>query len=713
MRDGFAESALVAIEFHAALDLVADHAVSALGAARVRALRPRTDPWLVAHELDRVEQYAVRLGAGDDLAPEPFDDVTTALARLRLEGSVLEGAELAAVGRVLTAARAVHGRLTRVAQTAPLVAALAAPLPPRELEDALATSLEPDGMVRDAASRDLARARREVREARETLIRKLGALAASLDSRLVPSDATPTLRGGRYVIPVRREARARLGGIVHDESATHATLFVEPAEAIELGNQLREAEAAEAREVTRVLRTLTERLRPHADAIDGGFEMLIAADCCSARARFALDARATRPEVGDGGALAIVHGRHPLLLRGEAPAVALVPGGYRANGATDDDVATSPSSGAVPFHLALEPGERTVLVSGPNTGGKTVLLKAVGLVVALAQSGVIPPVGPATRLPVFAALFADIGDRQSIQESLSTFSAHVAAIKDVLEGADARSLVLLDELGTGTDPAEGAALAGAVLRALTARGATTIATTHLGSLKELAEREPGIVNGSLQFDAATLTPTFRFTKGIPGRSYGLAIARRLGVDPSVLEEAERALPADLRALETTLAQLEQRIQDADRRDAELAAREAELNVEDGGLARARAEVAAREEDVRRREKELERSAKKAQRAYLLEARAEVEKAIAMARDAQREREARRMVEEAIAATAAREESPLQLPDLPAGPVSPGDRVRIATLGIEGQLETVQGNEATVLVRGRRVRVPAATLSPVH
>jgi DNA mismatch repair protein MutS2 len=687
MREGFAESALAAIEFHAALDLVADHAVSALGAARVRALRPQTDPWMVAHELDRVEQYAVRLDAGDDLAPEPFADVSAALERLRLEGSVLEGAELAELGRVLAAARQVHGRLTRVAQTAPLVAALAAPVPPRELEVALETALEPDGLVRDAASRDLARARHDVREVRETLVRKLGAIAASLDSRLVPPDATPTLRGGRYVIPVRREARARLGGIVHDESATHATLFVEPAEAIELGNQLREAEAAEAREVMRVLRSLTDRLRPHADALDADFEMLTTADCCSARARFALAAGASRPQVAAGGSFAIVKGAHPLLLRGETQ--------------------------AVPFQLVLEPEERTVLVSGPNTGGKTVLLKAVGLIVTLAQSGVIPPVGPATRLPVFAKLFADIGDRQSIQESLSTFSAHVAAIKDVLEGADARSLVLLDELGTGTDPAEGAALAGSVLRALTARGATTIATTHLGSLKELAEREPGIVNGSLQFDAATLTPTFRFTKGIPGRSYGLAIARRLGVDPAVLEEAERALPADLRALETTLAQLEARIQEVDRREADVAARTAELDVEDGGLARARAELAAREEEVRRREKELERTAKRAQRAYLLEARAEVEKAIALARDTQREREARRLVEEAIAATAAREDSPLQLPDLPAGPVSPGDQVRIASLGIEGKLEAVQGNEATVLVRGRRVRVPAATLSPVH
>lgn len=280
-------------------------------------------------------------------------------------------------------------------------------------------------------------------------------------------------------------------------------------------------------------------------------------------------------------------------------------------------------------------------------------------------------------------------------------------------GADARSLVLLDELGTGTDPAEGAALAGSVLRALTARGAITLATTHLGSLKELAEREAGIVNGSLHFDAASLRPTFRFTKGVPGRSYGLAIARRLGMDAAVLAEAERTLPDDLRALETTLADLERRIQETDRREAALAAQGAHLDAAKAELERERGELAGKEEEVRRREKELERAAKKAQRAYLLEARAEVEKAITLARDAQKEREARRVVEEAIAAATTREESLLALPDLPSGPVAPGDRVRIASLGVEGQLETVQGGEATVLVRGRRVRVPAATLSPVH
>jgi len=704
MTEGFAESALAAIEFPAALDLVAQHAVSAQGAARVRALRPRSDAFLVRRELDRVAQCLDRLAAGDDVRAEPFPDVAPALARLRLEGAVLEGRELADVGAMLAAARAVHGRLARLARPAPLVAALASEPPPREHEDALAAALEPDGLVKDAASRDLAAARRDVRDVREALVARLGGILGSLDPRLVPPDAVATVRGGRYVVPVRREARARLGGIVHDESATHATLFVEPSETIELGNRLREAEAAEARAVLRVLRTLTERLRPHADALEAAVEMLTAADACAARARFAAEADACPPAVVERGEapLALVRAAHPLLLGGERP--------------------------AVPFDLVLEPGERTVLVSGPNTGGKTVLLKAVGLTVALAQAGVLPPVGPGTRLPVFGALFTDIGDRQSIQESLSTFSAHVAALKEVLEGAGDGALALLDELGTGTDPAEGAALAAGVLRALTARGCTTLATTHLGSLKELASREPGIVNASLQFDAALLTPTFRFTKGIPGRSYGLAIARRLGLDAAVLAEAEQSLPAELRSLETTLAGLEARLQALERREAEVADRAAAAERASEDAARRGAALAEREREVRAKERDLERAGKRAMRAYLLEARAEVERAIALARQEQRERDARRLVENAIAAlgagaapegdltapvqSAAGPAEPAPAPEAgPAGPVAPGDKVRIAALGVEGSLESVRGDQATVLVRGRRVRVPAVTLEP--
>ncbi|MGH8722211.1 MAG: endonuclease MutS2, partial [Burkholderiales bacterium] len=346
------------------------------------------------------------------------------------------------------------------------------------------------------------------------------------------ADAGVTLRGGRYVIPVRATAKRSVGGIVHDESATRATLFVEPPEVVELGNDLRAAEAAAAREVLRVLRELTDLLRPHHAAIAASWEMCIAFDDLCARARYAVEVNGFVPEIG--GHLKIRGGRHPLLERGSGGEV------------------------VVPFDLELAPDEFTVLVSGPNTGGKTVLIKAVGLLCLLAQSGIIPPIGPQSALPVFTDVFADIGDRQSIAASLSTFSAHVATLRAILERAGPGSLVLLDEIGSGTDPAEGGALAAATLTALTRRRAITLATTHLGALKQLAAETVGIVNASLQFDAETLTPTYRLLKGVPGRSYGLAIARRLGIADDVLAAAERAVPDAERTLDALLASVEAR-----------------------------------------------------------------------------------------------------------------------------------------------------------
>jgi len=287
----------------------------------------------------------------------------------------------------------------------------------------------------------------------------------------------------------------------------------------------------------------------------------------------------------------------------------------------------------------------------------------------------------------------------------------------VLEGAGPDTLVLLDELGTGTDPAEGAALAAAFLRTLTSRGATTVATTHLGALKELAATTPGIVNASLAFDAAGLTPTYRFAKGVPGRSYGLAIARRLGIPADVLAEAEQRLPADERRLDATLAAAEARTQALDRRAQELEELAARLERERAVLAAGEAAAAAAGDDLRRREKELERAAKRGLRDVLLEARAEVEQAVALAREG-KEREARRALEERIASLAepAGSEGPAggpdAAPDLAPRPASlaPGTRVRIRSLGIEGEIESVRGDVVSVRVRGRRVRVRAQDLA---
>ena len=310
-----------------------------------------------------------------------------------------------------------------------------------------------------------------------------------------------------------------------------------------------------------------------------------------------------------------MNGRHPLLLAGAEP--------------------------VVPFDLEMAPDERTLLISGPNTGGKTVLLKAVGLASALAQSGIVPPVGPGTRLPAFGGYFADIGDRQSISASLSTFSAHVAMLRRVLADADAGALVLLDEVGSGTDPAEGAALAAAILASLTARGTLTLATTHLGALKDLASHTPGVVNASLQFDAATLTPTYRFVKGVPGRSYGLAIARRLGIAAEVLADAEARVPDAERNLDALLAAVEERGREVRETQSRLDQRDAELESLAARLTTQEESQAAREAELKRREKDADRAGRAAGEAVPAWMRGSlVEEALGAARAAGRRRGAR-------------------------------------------------------------------------
>jgi len=689
MTGVLAEPALAAIEFSAALDQVSQYAVTPQGAARVRGLRPSADRFHIESQLDRVAAFVRCLVDGEDVEPVAFPDVSASLDHLRLDGAVLDGDELVRVLQLLVAANLVGAKLRRAAKASPLFGALAAPPLPDELPRGLDKALDADGRLKDEASKELARLRREHVEVRRQIVVTLERLIGSLDARQRAGDAGVTVRNGRYVMPLRRDGRARVGGIVHDESATQATLFVEPPETIELGNRLRAIEADEAREVQRILRELTAMLRPHADGLDASHEMLVEVDSLYARARCARAQDAARPSLADAGSapLRLVRAAHPLLF------------GHGVD--------------VVRFDLALEEGEHIVLISGPNTGGKTVLIKAVGLAVALVQSGLLPPLGEGSVVPVFDCVIADIGDHQSISESLSTFSAHVATLRVVLDRAGPASLVLLDELGTGTDPAEGAALAGAVLRELARRRVTAVATTHLGALKELAGRESGIVNASLAFDAATLAPTYRFTKGVPGRSYGLSIARRLGVDETVLAEAEASMPEDQRKLDATLAAAEARAQALSAQEESQAVLAGELDMLRARLDLAEKTLAEREEALRLRERELDRVQKSARRDVLLGARAEVEKAIAEARLG-RDKEARRALEDEIAALAQEGragviEAAPERPGLPATIVL-GAKVRIPSLGVEGEIESIQGDAVSVMVRGRRVRVRSSELA---
>ena len=685
---------LEAIELEPVLDVVAGHAAGPLGAARVRARRPTLDLAWIRRELARVGEVAALFRRGDGLLAEPVPDVGRALSRLRIEGSVLEGQDLLAILRMLGSARRVHADLRRVQEQAPLAAELSHPMPEKPVEHRLEQSLDADGTLLDTASPGLAAARREVQQARQRLLRRLDALLRGLDATAAPSDASVTVRGGRYVIPVRRDSRSRPSGIVHDESGSAGTLFVEPTEAIELGNALREAEVEEERETLRVLRELTGMLRPELPALRGAMEMCVAVDDLVARGRYAVAVDGEVPEVGLApDELRIVNGRHPLLIAGAEP--------------------------VVPFDLAMEPDERTLLISGPNTGGKTVLLKAVGLASALAQSGIVPPVGDGSRLPAFGGFFADIGDRQSISASLSTFSAHVAMLRRILAHADAGSLVLLDEVGSGTDPAEGSALAAAILASLTGRGALTLATTHLGALKDLATHTPGVVNASLQFDAATLTPTYRFLKGVPGRSYGLAIARRLGIAADILADAEARLPDAERTLDALLAAVEERGREARETQARLEQREAELEALGARLAAQEERQRTREAELRRLAKDADRTGRQQARQYLMDARRLVEEALGAARaagtagDEEAAREARRMVEQGIgehAEPSAPAEETARAAERPALDVK--TRVRLPSGGTGEVLELREDGTAVVTAGAMKIVLDAATLTPL-
>jgi DNA mismatch repair protein MutS2 len=674
--------ALDVIQFPEVLALVAGQASSPLGAEAVRALEPSDVRAVVVDELLRVDQMSAFLFRAQDWQMPPLPDARSPLRRLGVAGSVLDAAELRDIAIVLQGSALTRRAILQHADEYPLLAAVGRRM----------IRLEDDGgAVRDNASHELGRLRREIRGARNRIVERLQQYVSTLPSRFQVTDASVTMRDGRYVIPIRREGRGEVGGLVHDESATGHTLFVEPPIAIDLMNRLRELEIAEAREVHRILRELTDAVRPSRDAVAGAFEALIETDSLFARARYALHVNGHRPEIdATGASLELVHVRHPLLL--------------------------ASTSLVVPFDLRLEPGERTLLVSGPNTGGKTVLLKAVGLVAALAQAGVIPPVGPGTRLPLLADIFADIGDEQSIEASLSTFSAHLKNLREIAERADERSLALIDEMGSGTDPAEGAALADAILRTLTRRSTLTIATTHLGKLKEIAAEEPGVVNASLQFDSVELRPTYRLLKGVPGRSYGLAIARRLGLPSDLLEAAESALPRGEREAAQLLAELEAK-------DRALNDALADAASERSRTTQLRDEVEQREASLKQREREAERRARQQARDILLNAREEVEAAIREVRAAaeagtaeldEAARSARRRVEQRVRREAertprddARTTYSGQVRELTAGA-----HVRVITTGLTGTVAELRDGRATVDVGGMRMQVPAANLEPV-
>ena len=713
--------ALRVLEFDKVLEHVAGFAATDGGREAVRRTAPVADPDVVRTRLAATAEVVRFLTARPDWFFPDLPDPAPALERLAVEGSVLDPGELHRLALLLAAGRSLARSLAaEPREDAPALDALAAGLAEEPaLQVALDRAVDREGRVLDAASRELGRIRGSLAGAHNRLVSHLESVLEGVgEAHRVPR-ASVTIREGRYVIPVRREGKRALGGHVHDESATGATVYVEPPSAVAMMNRIRELRRAESREVQRVLRELTDRCRAVAQPMTRSFDALVEMDRRVALGRAARGWDGAVPEVADWPAarrrngpspsrpaptperpqplFAIRGGRHPLLVAAGA----------------------SP----VPFDVSLDPDEAVVVVTGPNAGGKTVFLKSVGLTAALAQSGAIPPVAPGTRLPVFDSFFADVGDQQSIADSLSTFSAHLRNLKETLEDAGPRSLVLVDEPGTGTDPKEGEALGRALVETLAEAGCTAVVTSHMGALKRLAAPGNRIVNASLEFDPHRLAPTYRFAKGRPGRSYGLSIARGMGFPASVLDRAEEYRDQAEARVDELLASLEEK----ERRAARLADVAEREQARSSAL---RTELEAKAAKLGERERAHAETSRAEARRMLLAARSEVDAAIADLEEQVREgarleeaaRSARRRVEEAareLDAGESREAGrnrhrPRDATGLPndSASLAPGAQVRFEGSGATGLLVALENGRAVVEVGGVRMRVASQLLSAV-
>ena len=627
---------------------------------------------------------ALRLQGGPPW--ELIPDVRPMLESVRIPGSVADGAELAALIPVLDAAARLRAYGRGIAEAAPVLHAAFAALPQEQaLGDQLRRSLDQDGRLRDEASPALRRARQRVRDLRKELVKTLEGYFQSSTAESTFQERYVTVRHGRYVLPVRAEAKSRVRGIVHDRSQSGATLFVEPEGVVDANNDLVQALRDEESEALRILAALTDAVRAALPALLALVGSIGALDLIFARALLAERMDATLPVLGEDRVVALHGARNPLLL-GQSW--------------------KEPGRAVVPVDIELNAARPLLVITGPNAGGKTVTLKTLALLALMAQSGLHVPAREGARLPVFSQLFAIVGDDQSVAENLSTFSAFVKQLRLVLEQVDEHSLVLLDELGAGTDPDDGAALAQAVLEELALRGALVVASTHLEPLKGFASNYPRARNASVEFDPERLAPTFRLVYDRPGQSYALAIGARLGLPPALIERAQACRSTQQRQLQELLARLD----DRDRRDAERTALSERREAESAGLlARAEAELAA---------------AKSVARDIVARAKAESQRKVAELRRAVNEEWERLKEGEKTRAELTRrlkrvKEVAQSVPDLPDElmdearpdnrPAAAGDRVEVAHLGLKGEILTVEGNTATVTAGNLTVKVPIQAL----
>ena len=717
--------ALRALEFDRIVEAVCRYALTPQGLQRLAALRPEVEPQHVASLLSATTE-TVRFLADNHIALQATAELESIVDAVAVEGSALDSLHLLALASFLSSVETTCAAIRRAGSAAPFLRHIADRSASFESEIAdIRRKIDPAGEVVDDASPDLKAIRERLRKQRTRLRGTLESYLRGKDTSKYLQQQIVTDRNGRYVLVVRSEHRAAIPGIVHGSSGSGASLFLEPLSTVEINNDIVALEQQEAEEVRRILLHLTTSFRRRGADVPRTVDAAAELDVLQARARFSLLVDGVEPAIAADGRLELRGARHPLLVPevrrhlGVDVAEPETPGSRTAD--------PGPRKSPVPVDVVLIPPVSVLVITGPNTGGKTVALKTAGLLSLMAQAGLLIPVAGGSQIPVYRSVFADIGDEQSISASLSTFSGHIANVVAMDKALELPSLVLLDEAGAGTDPLEGGALAMAIIDHFRRRGATVIATTHYDSLKSYASTTEGVMAAGFGFNPQTFAPTYRLNYGSPGSSLALEIANRLGLPADVIQQAREHRTARETQLAEHLAKIERDMQ-ALEHERRLAARERET------LADEAAKFHQREQDLKNREETFRRKLDERIEERLRDARREIDDVVnalkartdALAAEAER-RMAPRLVttgdtgtaraeaRAAVEAIGNRLRTPAPTAAAPAARTDPerapsiGDRVLVGAFGLEGVVQALHDREAEVDVRGKRLRANVAEL----
>jgi DNA mismatch repair protein MutS2 len=715
--------ALRALEFDRIVEAVRRFALTPPGDARLARLEPQTEPRAVQTALAGTSE-TVRFLADNHISLQAPADLDVLLGALGVEGRALEATHLLALAAFLASIESTCSAIRRARGAWPILRRVADNAAAFDAEIAdVRRKIDAAGEVIDDASPELRNLRDRLRKQRTRLRGTLESYLRGKDTSKYLQQQIVTDRNGRYVLVVRSEHRSAIPGIVHGSSGSGASLFLEPLSTVEINNDIVALEQQEAEEIRRILLALADAFRRRSDDLERTVEAATELDVLHARAQFSLLVDGTEPSIAADGRLELRGARHPLLI----PAVRRRISGNDADSELTADATSRPAApraeSPVPVDVLLIPPTSVLVVTGPNTGGKTVALKTAGLLSLMAQAGLLIPAAGGSQIPVFRSVFADIGDEQSISANLSTFSAHIASIVAMDKALVLPALVLLDEAGAGTDPVEGGALAMAIIDHFRRRGAMVMATTHYDALKSYASTTDGVMAAGFGFDPQTFAPTYRLNYGSPGSSLALEIANRLGMPAEVIEQARAHRSARESQLAEHLAKIE-RDMHALEHERRLAARERET------LAEATARLQAREQELRNREDTFKRRLDERIEERLRDARREIDGVVealktrteALAADAER-RIAPRLVIPTGETGAARAEARaaidaigerLRAPSQASEPVAAartepgrapavGDRVLVGAFGLEGVVQALHDRDAEVDVRGKRLR----------